>query len=48
MNIFDKKPELHSYVAKYMDEEGVDFQSACNELGINNEEDLDEEEGTLI
>ncbi|CDG01649.1 hypothetical protein [Clostridium chauvoei] len=41
MNIFDVKPELNSYVAKFMDETGCDFKSACDELGINNEEEFE-------
>lgn len=44
MNIFDARPELHSYVAKYIDEHGCDFKTACEELGINPEEDVDSKE----
>lgn len=43
MNIFDARPELNAYVAKYMDENGCDFQSACEALGINQDEDVDQE-----
>lgn len=41
MNIFDYKPELHSYVAKYMDEQGCDFDTACEALGIDHAEEVE-------
>lgn len=43
MNIFDAKPELHSYIAKYVDEHGCDFNSACEALGIDPQEEVEEE-----
>lgn len=43
MDIFDKQPELRSYIAKFMDETGCDFNSACDELGINITEENTEE-----
>lgn len=43
MNIFDARPELNAYVAKYMDENGCDFLSACEALGINQDEEIEHE-----
>lgn len=44
LNIFDAKPHLTSYVAKYMDQKGIDFQCACEELEINPIEEISETE----
>lgn len=41
MNIFEANPSLNSYVAKYMDEFGVNFTSACEDLGINPNEEIE-------
>ncbi|MDQ0148291.1 hypothetical protein ACFO6R_02920 [Eubacterium multiforme] len=30
-------PNIDSYVAKYMDENGCSFEDACNDLGLDKE-----------
>ncbi|MGL4570684.1 MAG: hypothetical protein ACRCVJ_06445 [Clostridium sp.] len=34
---YNSIPNVDSYVAKYMDENGCSFEEACTELGIDKE-----------